>query len=88
MFAKSENGVFIYAESLGIQDVTVKQLLWQKRGLRYTASGYGRKIPTSFQIKIENRWHRVYCAIFSNNGTCYIVKNKQNYILQDSDILK
>ena len=88
MFAKNENGRFIYAESLGIQGVTVKQLLWQKRGLRYTASGYGRKIPTAFQVKITERWYRVYCAIFSNSGTCYIVKNKQNYILQDSDILK
>ena len=28
-----------------------KMLWWQERGLRYTASGYGNKIPTSWQVK-------------------------------------
>ena len=36
-----------------------------------SASGYGSKIPTSYMIKWENRWRRVYCTIYSNIGTCY-----------------
>ena len=50
-----------------------KYLLWQERGLSYTATGYGSKIPTSYMVRYNNRWHRVYCAVYSNNGTCYII---------------
>ena len=54
-------------------DIKEDFLWWQKRGLMFTRSGYGRKIPTSYKVKHENRWYRVYCCIFSNSGTCYIV---------------
>jgi hypothetical protein len=49
-------------------------LPWQKVGLQYTASGYGRKIPTSTMAKLPGspRWRRVYLCIFSNIGTCYV----------------
>ena len=47
-------------------------LWWQERGLMYTATGYGRKIPTRQMIKVNGKWRRVYCCIFSNSGTCYI----------------
>lgn len=50
---------------------------WQKRNLTFTRSGYGRKIPTSTMIKYNNRWHRMYCCIYSNSGTTYIIKNKE-----------
>ena len=46
-----------------------------KLGLSYTATGYGSKIPTQYMVKYNNRWHRVYCAIYSNSGTLYIVSN-------------
>lgn len=42
------------------------------KGLQYTATGYGRKIPTPYMVKLNGKWRRVYCAIFSNIGTCYI----------------
>lgn len=48
-----------------------KPLWWQLRGLSYTASGYGRKIPTSYVVRYNGRWFR-YCCIFSNSGTNYI----------------
>lgn len=53
-------------------------LWWQERGLSYTASGYGRKIPTTRMIKLPGspRWRRVYCCIYSNIGTCYVTKGK------------
>lgn len=53
-----------------------KMLWWQEKGLQYTASGYGSKIPTSYQIKHNNKWKRVYCRIYSNIGTLYIVSGK------------
>ena len=49
-------------------------LWWHLRGLSYTATGYGRKIPTRTMVKLpgSNRWRRVYCCCFSNSGTCYV----------------
>ena len=49
--------------------------LWHhKAGLQFTASGYGRRIPTEHMVKLPggNRWRRVYCACYSNSGTCYV----------------
>lgn len=54
-------------------------LPWQKLGLSYTPSGYGKKIPTSKMVKIpgmRNVWRRVYCCIYSNSGTCYVLSGK------------
>jgi len=51
-----------------------KPLWWQERGLSFTASGYGSRIPTTWQIKVDGRWRRVYCRIYSNNGTLFIGK--------------
>jgi hypothetical protein len=49
-------------------------LPWQRLGLSYTASGYGRRIPTTRMVRMpgETRWRRVYCCIFGNAGTCYV----------------
>lgn len=49
-------------------------LWWQTKGLSYTASGYGKRIPTIYMLKYNNRWRRVYCCIYSNSGTLYIGK--------------
>lgn len=43
------------------------------RGLQYTATGYGRKIPTEWMILFRGRNYRLYCCCYSNVGTCYIV---------------
>ncbi len=53
-------------------------LWWHERGLSYTASGYGRKIPTRTMVKLPGspRWRRVYCCIYSNIGTCYVTRGK------------
>ena len=64
----------LYLEDLETKE---KPLWWQERGLMYTATGYGRKIPTSKMVKYKGRWRRVYCCIFSNSGTCYIINNGQ-----------
>jgi hypothetical protein len=49
-----------------------KPLPWQSAGLQFTASGYGRKIPTSKVIYLGGRMYRIYCTICSNIGTCWV----------------
>ena len=47
-------------------------LEWQRRGLQYTATGYGTKIPTTKVIRwSDGKVRRVYCDIYSNIGSCY-----------------
>ncbi len=58
-------------------------LWWQKRNLMYTATGYGKRIPTTWKVKHENRWKRVYCCIYSNSGVCYIEKNRKKIATVD-----
>ena len=58
-------------ESVAVKE---KPLFWQERGLMYTATGYGRKIPTRYMVQYGGKWRRVYCCIFSNVGTLYIGK--------------
>jgi hypothetical protein len=59
-----------------------KPLWWHKKGLIYTTTGYGRKIPTDKMVKYNNRLYRVYCCIFSNSGTCYIISKGESLILK------
>lgn len=79
----------IYAKSdmypgMGIQEseFIVKELWWQKRGLSFTKSGYGSKIPTQYMVYHSNRLKRVYIIIYSNSGSLFIMnKGKREYIL-------
>lgn len=58
-----------------------------KRGLMYTPTGYGNKIPTEWKVLVGKRWYRVYCHIFSNCGCCYILaKGKRLYIKYEENI--
>ena len=34
---------------------------------------YGDKIPTQYMVFIDNKWRRVYCRVYSNSGTCYVL---------------
>jgi hypothetical protein len=54
-------------------DIKTKLLPWQTADLTYTATGYGAKIPTFHMIRICNVWRRVYCCIYSNVGTLYVI---------------
>lgn len=57
------------------------ELPWQRAGLQYTATGYGRKIPTAFMVWVGAKWRRVYCCVYSNSGTCYIGNIKDGNII-------
>ena len=63
-----------------------KLLPWQARGLMYTASGFGKKIPTTKQLFILGRWRRVYCDIFSNSGVCYVIVDGQEINVDDCNM--
>ena len=53
-------------------DSKIAPLWWHDKGLSYTASGYGKRIPTRHMVRFNDKWRRVYCCIYSNIGTCYI----------------
>lgn len=58
-------------------------LWWQDKGLSFTASGYGKRIPTRYMVLYLGKWRRVYYCIYSNAGTCYIGKLSDNLIIGD-----
>mgnify|MGYP000343743146 CR=1 FL=1 len=60
-------------------------LPWQAMGLTYTASGYGHKIPTTYKVKHNNRWKRVYCRIFGNCGMLYIVSGGDEIAIDEGE---
>ena len=51
-------------------------LWWHKLGLSYTASGYGRRIPSRTMVRWRGRWRRVYVCTYSNASTAYITAGK------------
>ena len=59
--------------------VIIDRLWWQEKGLSFTTSGYGSRIPTQYKVKVNNKWRRVYCKIYSNIGMLYIGDVKQAY---------
>jgi len=72
-----------------IGDAKIQELWWQKRGLMFTASGYGKNIPSTFMIKLKSnhRWYRVYSIGYSNCSTMYIKRGKcptnQNFLTEN-----
>ena len=51
-------------------------------GLTYTRSGYGAKIPTPYMVSLGGRLRRVYCTVYSNMGTCWIMVNGKKEIVR------
>ena len=74
---------YVSLSSLPEADKMDKPLWWQTQGLSFTASGYGRRIPTSRMIRLGGRWRRVYCCIFSNSGTCYVEQGRDWIVVTD-----
>lgn len=56
-----------------IQAVQRNPLAWQKQGLQYTASGYGKKIPTERMVTVGGREYRVYAQVYGNAASHYII---------------
>lgn len=64
----TDNGPF-RTESVPVK---INELEHHKRGLQYTATGYGAKIPSRYMVKWEGRWYRVYVTQYSNVGSFWI----------------
>jgi hypothetical protein len=63
--------------------IMVKELPWQKMGRSYTSTGYGSKVPTRYMVRtIDQKWRRVYCAVFSNMGITYVMHGKNKTIVE------
>lgn len=52
--------------------------------------GYGRKIAMPYLVRLNKTgpWRRVYCIIFSNSGSLYIVVKKQAYYFKGDSNLR
>lgn len=64
------------SDSFVTMEVAVKEspMEFHRLGLTWTASGYGKRIPTRYLVQFNGRWRRVYSARFGNAGTAYIGK--------------
>jgi hypothetical protein len=52
----------------------------------YSPSGYGRKIPTEYMVRLKDkRWRRVYVCCYSNSGTAYIETKDCDFLVIDTD---
>ena len=50
----------------------------------YSATGYGRKIPTEYMLRIARRWHRVYVMNYGNAGSAYVLIKGETHFLSGS----
>lgn len=53
------------------EDLIIDELDWQKMGLQETATGYGRKLTSSYKINFEGKLFRVYITCISNSGSAW-----------------
>ena len=52
--------------------------------------GYGRKIAMPYLVRLNKTgpWRRVYCIIFSNSGSVYVIVKKQAYYFRLDENLR
>lgn len=67
-----------YVEARNVVGVALAPMRHHDAGLSWTASGYGRKIPTRYMLAHADgrgsyRWHRVYVVRYGNAGSAYII---------------
>jgi hypothetical protein len=75
-------------DSFLTQSVPVKRapMAHHLAGLSWTATGYGRRIPTEYMVQVSGKWRRVYCRIYSNIGTLFIGRRiSDGFIIQIQD---
>ena len=68
---------------LNFEDLKAEQHLldWQIVGLQKTATGYGKKIPTSWKVRYLGKLRRIYQDVYSNSGVSYIIVNGKKLYL-------
>lgn len=66
----------------GAEYPTISAPMWyHKRGLMQTATGYGARLNTGYKVHYMGRDRRIYCRIYSNAGTCWIIVDKRQIII-------
>lgn len=65
-----------------LDDEDVAEVRITEAPRHYSATGYGRKIPTQYMLRIKERWHRVYSMVYGNSGTAYVLKGGAELILE------
>jgi hypothetical protein len=55
------------------------------------ADGYGPMVPTQYWVRLDTdkptaRWRRVYCAVYGNSGSIYVVVNDVSIYLNDLEL--
>ena len=78
LFRESEGLKFLIYPAVPLSE----PLDWQKRGRSFTSSGYGKKIPTTHVLYLFGRRYRIYCDIYSNAGTSYIIYQGEKVIVE------
>lgn len=68
-----------------IAEMRAAPLGWQRRGLTYTASGYGH-IPSQYRVRFEGetRWRRLWTMGWSNARTAYVRVQGERVIVPDA----
>ena len=74
------NGTYDCLATIAV-DHRINPMRHHEAGLSWTASGYGKRIPTQHMVKFNGRWRRVYCCVYSNIGTLYIGNLKESLIV-------
>ena len=75
----ANRGHVAYTDPTHVSAVAMSPLAHHITGRSYTATGYGRKMPTRYMLRYQDatdqypRWRRVYVACYSNAGTAYII---------------
>lgn len=60
-----------------------KDIITDSKAKNRSKTGYGSKIVTSKMLKVGKKKHRIYCMVYGNSGSCYIVKGKKKVFLHD-----
>ena len=81
MFVKSEKTGMFTRFLFREKDIKISPMYHHVHGLSFTASGYGKKLPTQYMVNLGNKWHRVYCVCFSNSGSIYIISKGERYLV-------
>lgn len=54
---------------------------WMRTGLQQTASGYGARLNSGYEIEYAGRVYRVYVTCYSNSGSAwFMTKGKRIYV--------
>lgn len=78
LFKTYPSGEFVRLDATRLECVQV----WPAPRNPY-ATGYGLKIPTSWRVKYNGAWRRVYCACFSNIGSCYVLVKGERFLIDN-----